>query len=106
MTSCQTLVEDNLNTSDHLPLSVITACGIVEESEKGDSFRRIDWDGARRCEDLAEYVAEVKEILAPFLNGCFADVKQADEIKHVLWLLTDEAKKTLPTVGRNMAYRC
>lgn len=45
-------------------------------------------------------MAEVKERLAPFLNGSYIDVGQVDEeIRQVAWLLTDAAKKTLPTIG-------
>ena len=98
--SCETLSEADLNTSDHLPFAVDIMCGSVGRLEEGDSIAKIDWDGARRSGNLLGYMAEVKERLAPFLNGSYIDVVQVDEeIKQVAWLLTDVAKKTLPTVG-------
>ena len=77
--SCETLSEADLNTSNHLPLAVDMMCGSVGKLEEGDSIAKIDWDGARRSGDLLGYMAEVKERLAPFLNGSYIDVGEVDE---------------------------
>ena len=78
--------EADLNTSDHLPLAVDIMCGSVGRLEEGDSIAKIDWDEARRSGDLLGYMAEVKERLAPFLNGSYIDVGQVDEeIRQVAW---------------------
>ena len=77
--SCETLSEADLNISNHLPLAVDMMCGSVGKLEEGDSIAKIDWDGARRSGDLLGYMAEVKERLAPFLNGSYIDVGEVDE---------------------------
>ena len=45
-------------------------------------------------------MSEIEGRLALFLNNSYEDVGQVDkEIRHVAFLLTDTARKTLPLVG-------
>ena len=101
MTSCVTHSEEELNTSDHLPLSIDLECVLrfVADDDKKDGVK-INWGRAERSGDIVQYVAEVENRLAPFLNGSYESAEQIDrEVTHVAWLLCDAARKTLPGVG-------
>lgn len=90
MTSCSTLPEDDLNTSDHLPLST------EKMDDSGNGRVRIDWCRAKENGEIDGYVAEVDARISPFLRNSYDDIDVIDkEIRHVAWLLTDAANKTI-----------
>ena len=97
--SCETIDEEDLNLSDHLPISVDVFCGEVPEcGSSQESGERIDWARVKGSGEVEDYVSEVNDRLAPLLNNSYDDVDQLDrEIRHVAWLLTDAAKETLAT---------
>ena len=103
MVSCRTHPMEDLNTSDHLPLTVhlsYDTCSISQNESMG-TFRqqRIDWDEARRSGALDVLMSEVQGRLAPLLIGVYDGPDQINsEIELVAGLLTDTAEKLLPCV--------
>ena len=75
MVSCRTHPMEDLNTSDHLPLTVhlsYDACSISQKESRGTfRQRRIDWDEARRSGALDVFMSEVQGRLAPLLIGVY-----------------------------------
>ena len=57
MTSCCTHPMEDLNTSDHLPLSVSLSYDVRSESYSPDNcgFKKIDWVDAEKDGDLATF---------------------------------------------------
>ena len=99
--SCRTLPMEDLNTSDHLPLTVGLYCCAYSGSQNEGMGRqlRIDWDEARRREALDMFASKVQVRLAPLLVGVYDDSGQMSrEIEFVAGLLIDAAEKLLPHV--------
>ena len=98
MSDCCILPMDDLNTSDHLPLLVdMMYAPCQEEHMEGAVSQRIDWDQARRSEEMVDYVNTVKSHLALLLNTSHESVQDVDqELKYVARVLCDE--KTLPLI--------
>ena len=96
--ACTILDEVDLNTSDHLPLSVLLSGSVTKKGRVSDAkMPRIDWYEARKGTYLSSYAKEVRERLTPYLDKVVDSVEQVDnEVKHVSWLLVDAAVKTLP----------
>ena len=93
MISCETVAEDDLNLSDHLPLSVRMSCGEVPECGSSQESGRIDWVRAQGSFEIEDCV---NDRLAPLLSNTYDEVEQLDrEIRHVALLLTDATTKTL-----------
>ncbi len=55
-------------------MTVVIACSGVGVPDVGESIAKVDWDEAKQSGAVQEYVAEVKERLAPFLNNSYVDV--------------------------------
>lgn len=101
MSSCHTHPMEDLNTSDHLPVTVsllYEGCS-QEQSSTVQRKLRVDWDRARKCGFLEDFTDEVQAGLAPLLNGVYVDVEQLDkEIELVAGMLVDAAERHLPLV--------
>ena len=99
--SCCTHPMEDLNTSDHLPLTVgsyYNAYSGLQNEGMGRQLR-IDWGEARRSGAWDMFASEVQVRLAPLLVGVYDDSGQMSrEIKLVAGLLTDAAEKLLPYV--------
>ena len=92
---------EDLNTSDHLPLTVSFYYSAYSGSQNEGMGRqlRIDWDEARRSGALDMFASKVQVRLAPLLVGVYDDSGQMSrEIELVAGLLTDAAEKLLPHV--------
>ena len=66
MMSCEILVEADLNTSDHLPLTVALDCSQVCGKEQERSIVGVDWEEARQSGALLDYEMEVREKMVAF----------------------------------------
>ena len=99
--SCRTLPMEDLNTSDHLPLTVsltYEACSLSSVN-MCYGLPKIDWDQARKSGAIADYMMEVQARLAPLLNSLYSDGDQmSEEIEQVARLLSDAADRILPYV--------
>ena len=64
MLSCSTYCMDDLNTSDHLPLTARLAYVPRPEGDvqKGQVQPKINWDKARRTGEIDDYISEVQSI--------------------------------------------
>ena len=99
--SCRIHPIEDLNTSDHLPLTVSLYYSAYSGSQNEGIGRqlRIDWDEARRSGALDMFASEVQMRLAPLLVGVYDDPDQMSrEIELVAGLLTD--------VQRNSCLMC
>ena len=63
--SSGTMDIDNLNTSDHLPQSLVF---ILE------SWSRIDWSRVRSSNALNAYQSGINAIVTPLLGGSYANI--------------------------------
>ena len=101
MSHCCTHSEDDLNTSDHLPITVglllYDSCAQFSEVRGPESVARIDWDLARKTNDLS---ALHQKFRLDFPHSCTPHMRMltVQELRHVCWLLVDAAEKTLPHV--------
>ena len=94
---CWTHEEDNLNTSDHLPISVTISCEVATQHPQDPNLIRINWSKAEKSGALRVYQDAVKERLSPFIGRSRGSITQVEcEIKHVAWLIKNAAEKTLP----------
>ena len=95
--SCKVCSDDDLNTSDHLALSVTLSCHIPTQFTSDPNWNRIDWTEAAKSQALQAFQKEVAIRLKPFTGQAQGNVDHIDnEIKHVAWLILDAAQKTLP----------
>ena len=100
--SCRTHPMEDLNTLDHLPLTVSLYYSAYSGSQNEGMGRqlRIDWDEARRSGALDMFASKVQVRLAPLLVGVYDDSGQMSrEIELVAGLLTDAAEKLLPPLN-------
>ena len=98
--SCCTRPPEDLNTSDHLPL---TACLSYDASictNDQTSFpKKIDWLEARKNGSLEAFTAEVQTRLEPLFMGVHDNTDEISrEIEQVAGILTEVAEKLLPCV--------
>ena len=114
MSSCHTHPMQNLNMSDHLPItaclmymlsgSVLGAQWIslgcsVDQSCNVSRQLRVDWAQAHRSGLLEVFVAEVQAGLAPLLNNVYENAEQLDEeVVLVVRMLVDAAEQQLALV--------
>jgi hypothetical protein len=100
LSSVVTREMEDLNTSDHVPL-VASLLGGTKAADVAteDYTRKVSWDSIDEvCENA--YVAEVKNLLQPFLGYCHSDVKElGSEIESVSQALVDRAFRTLTLVN-------
>ena len=98
---CQIHEEADLNSSDHLPLSVTLSWHIPTQFAKDSNCTRIDWAKAEASGALQTFQNEIKETLSPYIGQLRGNLEQIDsEIKLVAWLITDA---TLPHSKPNKA---
>ena len=97
---CTVREMEDLNTSDHLPISVCLSYPAPILSVPGEfQWPRIDWRRAGSSGALENFQAELQAKLSPFLEGVCEDRGQLDDqIKQVAGLLVDTARETLPEV--------
>ena len=68
VSSCHTHPMEDLNTSDHLPLTVSLSYDAWSDSSAGNTtgkLKKIDWEGAKKNGDLAAFSAEITSRLEP-----------------------------------------
>ena len=89
--------DTDLNSSDHLPLSITLSCSIPTQFEKDSDWIRIDWTKAEKSGALLDFQKEVSNRLNIYIQRSRGDIEHIDkEITHVVWLIMDAAQKTLP----------
>ena len=94
---CWTHEDDDLNQSDHLPVSVKLSCNVTTQPVQDHNWIRIDWTKAVKSGALTSFQETLKDRLKPFLGQTHSDVEQLDdEIKHVASLIKDAAGTILP----------
>lgn len=98
MSSCLT---QDLNTSDHLPLTVslmYDTCSMTDVNAS-QGLLKIDWNQARKVGAIDEFVKAVQTWLATFLNNLYGNIQEtSEEIEKVAGLITNAAEKVLPHV--------
>ena len=103
--SCEVLESSDLNTSDHLALSVSLSCDILTQFANDPNWIRIDWAKAEKSGAMLNQ-KEVSDRLKPFTQRSRGNVDHIDrEIGHVAWLIIDAARKTLPVLKSSKAHR-
>ena len=104
--SCEVLECSDLNTSDHLALSVSLSYDIPTQFAKDPNWINIDWARAEKSGAMLNFQKEVSDRLKPFTKRSRGNVDHIDrEIGHVAWLITDAAHKTLPVLKSSKANR-
>lgn len=104
MTSCHTHPMEDLNTSDHLPLTVSLSYDVCSESCYGSSpgncsFKKIDWLSAEKNGDLAAFSAEITARLEPLYSRVYDDAESTSgEIELVASILKETADRLLPSI--------
>ena len=94
--SCQVHEDSDLNSSDHLALSVTLSCDISTQFAKDPNWIRIDWAKAEKSGAMLNFQKEVSERLNPYTQRSRGNIKHINrEIEHVAWLIVDAALKTL-----------
>ena len=75
MTSCLTHPMEDLNTSDHLPLTVSLSYDVCSDGNTpgSSSYKKIDWLGAEKNGDLAAFSAEITSRLETLYNRVYDD---------------------------------
>ena len=98
--SCCTHPSEDLNTSDHLPLSVsLSYNASIGTDDKSTLPKKIDWVEARKNGSLEAFTAEVQTRLEPLLLGIHDNTNEiSGEIEHVAGILTEVAEKLLPCI--------
>ena len=100
-TSCVTHSMDDLNTSDHLPLTASIAYDVCPGGQDSSppSFKRIDWIGAEKNGDFALFSDEIRNKLEPLYSRVYDDVEDINSnIQHVADILKETADHMLPCV--------
>ena len=100
MDSCCTHPFEDLNTSDHLPLSVSLSYGASTGSDDKSAFpKKIDWAEARKNGSLEAFTAEVQTRLEPLFMEVYDNTNDINgEIEQVAGILTEIAENLLPYV--------
>ena len=93
-TSCIAYSTDDVNTSDHHPLTAsisYDACSSDQDSSP-PSFKRIDWIGAEKNGDLALFLDEIRSKLEALYSRLYNDVEDINSnIQHVADILKETA---------------
>ncbi len=100
MVSCCTHRMDDLNTSDHLPLSVSLSYDVCQSTQgRSPSRMKIDWVEARKSGALDVFTDEVQTRLRPLFTGVYDSAEMiSSEIERVAGILTEAAEELLPSV--------
>ena len=103
---CWTHDDEDLNQSDHLPLSIKLSCGVATQQAQDQNWIRIDWAEAGKGAALALYQEALKDRLSPFIGKPCCDIEQLDdEIKHIAALIKEAAESLLPHCEAKKASR-
>ena len=95
--SCMVHEEDPLNTSDHLPISLLFGINPRMMIQSHNWGPRIDWRKARSSNCLTVYQSKVDEVLRPVINGTYNSIEDVDrEITKVMQGLREAALLCLP----------
>ena len=100
MVSCNTHHMNDLNTSDHLPLSaVMVDAPCVQNSDHNRLQQpRINWDQARKSGEIDDYISEVHNRLSPLLSNTYDNTQQIDGKIKACGMVTDGGcSKDTPT---------
>ena len=98
--------DTDLNSSDHLPLSVTISCSVPTQFLKDPNWIRIDWAKAEKSGALLDFQKEVSDRLNPYIRRSHGSIDQIDqEIAHAAWLIVDAAQKTLPQLKTKKPHR-
>ena len=104
--SCRVHSDEDLNTSDHLALSVTLSCHIPTQFTSDPNWNKIDWTKAAKSQVLQAFQSKVAFRLKPFISRTRGNVDHIDSvIQHVAWLIFDAAGKTLPHIKPKKARR-
>ena len=77
--SCETLVDDPLNTSDHLPiLTKLAFTPKIFSQNAQDKSTRLNWDLAAHNGSTSEYAAQVEEIVKPLLEKDYSSIGEIE----------------------------
>ena len=101
MTSCCTHPMEDLNTSDHLPLTVSLSNDVCSDGNTpgSSSYKKIDWLGAEKNGDLAAFSAEITSRLETLYNRVYDDARSiSSEIEQVASILKETADRLLPSI--------
>ena len=101
MTSCRTNPMEDLNTSDHLPLTVSLSYDVCSDGNTpgSSSYKKIDWLGAEKNGDLAAFSAEITSRLETLYNRVYDDAGCIiSEIEQVASILKETADRLLPSI--------
>ena len=69
LASCHTHPMEDLNTSDHLPVTVSLVCDTSKVNGSSHTCKRIDWAEAEQSGALNLFTSEVQARLQPLLVG-------------------------------------
>ena len=95
--SCMVHEEDPLNTSDHLPISLLFGINPRMMTQSHNQGPKIDWRKARSSNCLTVYQSKVDEVLRPVINGTYNSIEDVDrEIMKVMQGLREAALLCLP----------
>lgn len=100
MESCETLQEDVLNTSDHLPQTVILKCAGERNADvETEMNNKIDWEKAEFTGLLVDYQSEIHALVSPLVNNIHGDmISVSEELDYVTNLLIRVADKLSPSI--------
>lgn len=93
MSSCTIYEMDDLNTSDHLSLSVHLALSTpLGESAQEIRWPKINWEKAKSDGSLVAYQENVQARLSLLVGQMYEDVEHLNtELKHIASLLVSTA---------------
>ena len=93
---------EDLNTSDHLPLTVSQSYDARSDSSFGNTtgrLKKIDWVGAKKNGDLAAFSAEITTKLEPLYSKVYDDAESiSGEVARVASILKETADQLLPCI--------
>ena len=95
-----TVLHDDLNTSDHLPIvaDMLYAPPVLDEPTSLLPSR-VDWEQARNSCLIQEYSHSIGRGLAPLLTNSHGSIEDMNrELEYITKFLLDTAKKTLLTL--------
>lgn len=98
VSSCAVHEMEDLNISDHLPISMELSWTVAKTGQQCDfQWDRRDWKMVKGSGALEAFQAEVQAHLGHFLGGMQDDNTHLDsEIRKVAQLLVDTARRTTP----------
>lgn len=89
--------QHDLNTSDHLPISVQVEVHPERGSHQPQTKPKVNWNKAKELNLIPAYAAAVNAIIPSFIGKSYDTVDEIDaDICKVSKLLKEAAQKTLP----------